>query len=142
MQDGLRLIVVVNGVKTPKERADDAKKLLEWGFRSFERRILFAEGQTIGEAKVFGGEKSSVPLVASGLVKIMVPKNTNERIVARIVYRGPVPAPVTAGARIGTLKVARPPGCTLSAASKPAFAIAPSARKCSVCQGSSNPWPT
>jgi D-alanyl-D-alanine carboxypeptidase (penicillin-binding protein 5/6) len=107
VQNGLRLIVVVNGTKSAKERADDAKKLLEWGFRSFEQRVLFAEGQTIGEAKVFGGASGRVPLVASGLVKIMVPKNGSERVVARIIYQGPVPAPVAAGSPIGTLKVWR-----------------------------------
>ncbi len=46
---------MVNGLKTAKDRADEAKKLLEWGFSGFEQRPLFAEGQTIGEAKVFGG---------------------------------------------------------------------------------------
>ena len=66
MQNGLRLIVVVNGLKTAKERADEAKKLLEWGFRNFEQRILFAEGQTIGAAKVYGGASGRVPLVAGG----------------------------------------------------------------------------
>ncbi|MGE0563906.1 MAG: D-alanyl-D-alanine carboxypeptidase family protein [Pseudolabrys sp.] len=107
LRNGQRLIVVVNGTKTPKDRADDAKRLLEWGFRSFEQRVLFAVGQTIGEAKVFGGESGRVPLVAPGLVKIMVPKNTNERIIARIVYQGPVSAPIEAGKPIGTLKVWR-----------------------------------
>ena len=55
VQNGLRLIVVVNGLKSAKERADEAKKLLEWGFRNFEPRTLFAEGQIIGSAKVYGG---------------------------------------------------------------------------------------
>ena len=64
-QNGMRLIVVVMGAKGEKERADEARKLLEWGFRSFEARILFAEGQTVGEAKVFGGEKGYVPLVGA-----------------------------------------------------------------------------
>lgn len=107
VQNGLRLIVVVNGTKSAKDRADDAKRLLEWGFRSFEQRVLFAEGQTIGEAKVFGGASGRVPLVAPSLVKIMVPKNGSERLIARIVYQGPVAAPVAAGTPIGTLKVWR-----------------------------------
>src|SRR6185437_11750536 len=55
VQDSLRLIVVINGAKTAKERADDAKKLLEWGFHNFEKRVLFAQGVTLGSAKVFGG---------------------------------------------------------------------------------------
>jgi D-alanyl-D-alanine carboxypeptidase (penicillin-binding protein 5/6) len=106
-QNDVRLIVVVNGEKSAKERADEAKKLLEWGFHNFERRVLFAEGQTIGYAKVFGGADGSVPLVATGLVRIMVPKAGGEKIVARIVYTGPVPAPVAQGTRVGAIKVWR-----------------------------------
>jgi D-alanyl-D-alanine carboxypeptidase (penicillin-binding protein 5/6) len=107
VQNGLRLVAVVNGLKSAKERADEGKKLLEWGFRTFEQRILFAEGQNIGTAKVFGGADSKVPLVAAGQVRVMLPKNGNDRLVARIVYTGPVPAPVEQGQRIGMLKVWR-----------------------------------
>jgi serine-type D-Ala-D-Ala carboxypeptidase (penicillin-binding protein 5/6) len=107
VQHGLRLIVVVNGVATAKERADEAKKLLEWGFRNFEQRVLFAEGQTIGAAKVFGGASSRVDLAADGVVRVMLPKTGADKLIARIVYNGPVPAPVTEGTRIGNLKVWR-----------------------------------
>jgi serine-type D-Ala-D-Ala carboxypeptidase (penicillin-binding protein 5/6) len=107
IQNGQRLIVVVNGVGTAKERADEAKKLLEWGFRNFEQRVLFAEGQTIGTAKVFGGASGRVSLVADGTVRVLLPKAGGEKLIARIVYNGPVPAPVSEGARIGNLKVWR-----------------------------------
>jgi D-alanyl-D-alanine carboxypeptidase (penicillin-binding protein 5/6) len=107
VQNGLRLIAVVNGVGTAKERAEEGKKLLEWGFRNFEQRILFAEGQTIGAAKVFGGASGRVQLVATGPVRVMLPKAGGEKLIARIVYTGPVPAPVTEGTPIGNLKVWR-----------------------------------
>ena len=106
-QNGLRLIVVVMGAKAEKERADEARKLLEWGFRSFEARILFAEGQTVGEAKVFGGEKGYVPLVGARTIRLMVPRNVSEKIVARVTYTGPLPAPVEQGRPAGVLKVWR-----------------------------------
>ena len=107
VQNGLRLVVVVNGLKSAKERADEAKKLLEWGFRSFEQRALFAEGQNIGAAKVYGGASGHVNLLASGLVRVMMPKSGGDRLIARIVYTGPVPAPIEQGQRIGLLKVWR-----------------------------------
>jgi D-alanyl-D-alanine carboxypeptidase (penicillin-binding protein 5/6) len=107
VQNNLRLIVVVNGLKSAKERAEEAKKLLDWGFRAFETRILFAEGQRVGDAKVFAGNRGRVPLVATGLVRLMVPKAGGDRLIARIVYSGPVPAPVEEGRAIGTLKVWR-----------------------------------
>ncbi len=113
--DGMRLIVVVTGAKSDKERADDARKLLDLGFHGFESRLLFAEGQTIGEAKVFGGAKSYVPLVAPGTIRIMIPRNTNERLAVRIVYTGPIPAPVQRGQLIGKLKVWRGENLALEA---------------------------
>ncbi len=107
VQDQFRLIVVITGAKSEKERAEEARKMLEWGFHAFAARVLFAEGQTIGEAKVFGGSTSYVPLVAPGIIRLMLPRNGGERLVARIVYAGPVPAPVSKGQSIGTLKVWR-----------------------------------
>ena len=107
VQNDLRLIVAVTGVHTAKERADEAKKALEWGFRNFEQRTIFAEGQTIGTAKVFGGASGRVALKADGEVKVMLPKSGADRLIARIVYTGPVPAPVTEGTPIGNLKVWR-----------------------------------
>ena len=107
VQNGMRLIVVVNGLKSEKERADEAKRLLEWGFHGFESRLLFTEGQYVGEAKLFGGEKGRVPLIGPKAIKLMVPRNSNDRIIARIVYRGPVPAPVEKSQPIGLLKIWR-----------------------------------
>jgi serine-type D-Ala-D-Ala carboxypeptidase (penicillin-binding protein 5/6) len=109
VQNNLRLIVVVAGAKTANERADEARRLLNFGFTGFESRLLFAEGQTVGDARLHGGERRYVPLVAAGNrpVRLMVPKNAPERILARIVYRGPVSAPVEKGKRIGVLKVWR-----------------------------------
>ena len=124
VQDGLRLIVVVNGAKDAKERGDEAKKLLEWGFRSFEQRNLFAEGQIVGAAKVYGGASGSVLLQASGLVKMMVPKSGGEKLIARIAYQGPVPAPIAQGQQIGTLKVWRDDKLVLQIPLKAAESVA------------------
>ena len=114
VQNGLRLIVVVNGAKNAKERGDDAKKLLEWGFRSFEQRVLFAAGTTVGSAKVYGGADSKVGLIADRQVRVMMPKAGSDRLIARIVYTGPVPAPVKKGQEIGAIKVWRGDGLILT----------------------------
>jgi D-alanyl-D-alanine carboxypeptidase (penicillin-binding protein 5/6) len=107
IQNGLRLVVVVNGAKHEKERADEARKLLEWGFRGFETRLLFAEGQTVAEAKVYGGAKGSVALTGKAPINLMVPRGVADRITAKMVYTGPVRAPVQQGQPIGRLQVWR-----------------------------------
>src|SRR6266478_2596286 len=107
VQNGLRLIVVVNGLRSEKERADEAKKLLEWGFHSFQSGLLFAAGQEIAQAKLYGGVRGHVPLIARKEVRLMVPRGSRDKIIARVVYSGPVRAPVEQGQKIGTLKVWR-----------------------------------
>jgi D-alanyl-D-alanine carboxypeptidase (penicillin-binding protein 5/6) len=103
----LRLIVVIAGAKSEKERAEDARRLLEWGFRSFERRTLFSAGEAVAEAKVFGGAKSTVPLVSKNDVTIFVPRGGGERLSAKVVYDGPIRAPVSEDRPVGMLKVWR-----------------------------------
>src|SRR6266404_8097117 len=107
VQNGTRLIVVVNGLEDPDDRATEAKKMLEWGFRNFETRTLFAANQQIGYAKVFGGDSRSVKLASPEPIKVMVPKNGNEKLIARIVYSGPVRAPVQSGQQVGLVRVWR-----------------------------------
>jgi D-alanyl-D-alanine carboxypeptidase (penicillin-binding protein 5/6) len=107
VQNGMRLIVVVNGVDDPDDRVTEAKKLLEWGFRSFEARTLFAAQQPVGFAKVFGGESRSVALASKEPVKVMVQKNGTDKLIARVVYSGPVRAPIEAGQPVGIVRVWR-----------------------------------
>src|SRR5262249_46421575 len=107
VQDGTRLLVVVNGLKTAKERADEAKKIIEFGYRGFEAKPLFEAGQVVGSAKLFGGASGAVPLVGEGPINVLMPKNASERLTAKIVYSGPVPAPVTRGQQIASLNIYR-----------------------------------
>jgi len=107
LQNGQRLIVVVNGLKTARDRANEGRKLLEWGFRAFEPRKIFAEGDIVGEASVYGGEKGRVALKAKGPVSLLLPRGSSERINARIVYRGPLTVPVQEGAEVARLLVTR-----------------------------------
>ncbi len=107
VQNGIRLIVVVNGLDDPEDRASEAKKMLEWGFRNFEARTVFAADQTIGYAKVFGGESRSVKLASREPIKVMVQKNGAEKLIARVVYNGPVRAPIESGQAVGVVRVWR-----------------------------------
>jgi serine-type D-Ala-D-Ala carboxypeptidase (penicillin-binding protein 5/6) len=123
--NGIRLIVVVNGLEDPDDRAQEAKKMLEWGFRNFETRTLFAENQQVGYAKVFGGASRSVKLASREPIKVMVPKNGSEKLIARIVYSGPVRAPIQQGQRIGVVRVWRGQNVAMEAPVYAAEAIGP-----------------
>jgi serine-type D-Ala-D-Ala carboxypeptidase (penicillin-binding protein 5/6) len=107
VQNGQRLIVVVNGLKTARDRAAEARKLLDWGFRAFEARQLFAENEPVGEAQVFGGTTRSLPLVSPKPIRVLMPRGSNDRLSAKIVYTGPLKAPVQKGMQVGRLQVNR-----------------------------------
>ncbi len=107
VENNQRLIVALNGCKTASERSDDARKLLLWGFRSFEPRTIFAAGEVVGSASVYGGSRSDAPLVSEKPIKVFLPRGSGERITARIVYDGPLVPPVKQGATVARLKVMR-----------------------------------
>jgi D-alanyl-D-alanine carboxypeptidase (penicillin-binding protein 5/6) len=125
VQNGQRLIVVVNGLKNARDRAQESRKLLEWGFRAFEPRRIFGEGEIVGEASVFGGEKGRVSLRAKGPVSLLLPRGSGDRVSARIVYRGPLTAPVQEGVEVGRLLVTRGDVKTLDIPLYAAEAVAP-----------------
>jgi D-alanyl-D-alanine carboxypeptidase (penicillin-binding protein 5/6) len=107
VQNGQRLVLVVSGLKTIRDRAAEARKLLDYGFRAFESRQLFAEGETVGEAQVFGGDSRSLPLVSPKPIRVLMPRGSTERLTARVVYTGPLRAPVQKGAQVARLQVMR-----------------------------------
>ena len=103
-RDGQRVFVAMSGMTGNKERAEEARKLIEWGL-AFERTELFAGDEIVGEAQVFGGAKSGVALKAKGPIRIFLPLTNTERLVARIVYIGPLVAPVAEGTPVGMLRI-------------------------------------
>lgn len=107
VQDGERLIVVLNGLKTARDRASEAFKLLNWGFRSFEPKTLFAAGEPVGFARVYGGAQRDVPLTSAAAVTVLVPRGGDEPLSGKIVYQGPLIAPVRQGKEVASLEITR-----------------------------------
>jgi len=124
VQNGMRLIVVINGLEDPEDRATEAKKMLEWGFRNFEARALFAAQQPLGYAKVFGGDSRSVKLVSPKTIEMMVQKSGGDKLIARVVYSGPVRAPIESGQQLGVVRVWRGANIAMEAPVYAADAVA------------------
>lgn len=104
-RDGRRIFMALSGLESDSQRAEEARRVLDWSMRAFEKIALFDNGEIVGEAKTYGGEKRGVSLRGDGPISILVPIVNRDRLIARIVYEGPVVAPIEEGAQIGAVRV-------------------------------------
>ena len=104
-RDGRRVIAAVAGSANEKARLAAVKEVIEGSWEYFGLNRLYSRGETVATARVFGGTQSHVPLVASGDVSVLLPRGTTLDYRLRVVYSGPLRAPVAAGAPAGELRV-------------------------------------
>ncbi len=106
LKDGRRIVAVMNGFDSDRERREETLKFLNWGFVNFKAFKVFAKDETVGEARVWGGLKWSVPLKTKSDVMILLPVNAKDhRIKAQIAYRGPLKPPIKDGDRVGEIRI-------------------------------------
>ncbi len=100
-----RVILVLNGLTSMKQRGEESERLLEWSFREFENVTLFTAGDTVEQAPVYLGEQPSVPLVGGREMVVTLPRNWRKNARIAIEYDSPLRAPVSRGANVGRLLV-------------------------------------
>jgi len=100
-----RLILVIGGLPSMRARAEEAERLIEWGFREFDNVVLFRAADTIDEVPVYLGDRPAVPLVGGRDVVATVPRGWRETLQARVRFEAPISAPVVKGQEIGQLEV-------------------------------------
>lgn len=102
---GRRLILVINGLKSKNARSEEARKLLDWGFRSFREYVVFEKDAEVGSAKIWGGETSTVALVSEEPVSLLLTRGGRKKLKAQIVYKGPLKAPLKKGQPVASLRI-------------------------------------
>ncbi len=108
IHNGRRVIMVVNGLKDEKARAQESAKLLEWGLRRFENLKIFAAGDEVEKAKVAMGKIENVAAVLQENLTVTVPKAALDSFKVSAKFNEPLIAPVRKGEQIGTLVVEIP----------------------------------
>ena len=104
-RSGRRVIVVVNGLNSMHQRAEESERLLEWSFREFENVTLFTAGDAVESAKVWLGSAETVPLVGGRDVVLTMPRQWRRSAKIAVEYPSPVPAPISRGDVLGKLTV-------------------------------------
>lgn len=107
-RDGRRLILVLNGLPSMQSRADEARRMFDFGFAEFDNYLIARKATPMAEADVWLGEAKTVPLVAENDWLITLPRGARSKMRVSVVYDGPVPAPVAQGQPLAVLRVAFP----------------------------------
>ncbi|MEO1014873.1 MAG: D-alanyl-D-alanine carboxypeptidase family protein [Pseudomonadota bacterium] len=104
-REGVRRIIVVNGLEDQRARARESLRLMVMAFNDFRKRTLYKAGDVVGAAEVFGGETAQVPLLVREDVELILHRTALNDVVARVVYEGPLVAPVQKGRQAGYLRL-------------------------------------
>lgn len=108
VQNGRRLLMVVNGAATKRERAVESKRLINYGYRAFTSANLFSAGEFVGMADVWMGSKDEIPLMTTSNIAITVPRALQKDVKAEVVYKGPLEAPIKVGDEVAKIIVTIP----------------------------------
>lgn len=107
-QNGRRLILVINGLDSKRERAREARRLMTYGFRNFQKELLVEAGEVVTELPVWHGDDSVVKVTTASRFDIITPRAGKRKMVATVTYEKPVLAPIRKGDELGLLKVTLP----------------------------------
>ena len=104
-----RIIMVLNGLSSMKERAEEARRLAEWAFREWETYPLFKAGDiVVPDAEVWLGEAETVQLAAKDNLEVSMARKARAEMKVTTVYTGPIPTPIAVGMEVGKIVVTAP----------------------------------
>jgi D-alanyl-D-alanine carboxypeptidase (penicillin-binding protein 5/6) len=103
-----RIILVIAGLDSMKDRASEGERLAEWAFREFNNYKLFSAGDKVDDAEVWLGGEPKVGLKLAEDLTITLPRRSRRDMKVTIAYDKPVPAPIHQGDEIGKVVVTAP----------------------------------
>ena len=107
-QNGRRLVMVVAGLGSFNQRIEESVKFIDWGFKAWSTKPLFAKGAKVETAEVQLGDAGSVGLIAPRNLAVTMPAGAMTGMTVKVRYDGPVKAPIAAGQHIADLIVETP----------------------------------
>ncbi|MDA1132036.1 MAG: D-alanyl-D-alanine carboxypeptidase [Proteobacteria bacterium] len=107
-RNGRRLVLVVTGLENEQQRAREAERLLDWGFREFANYALFRAGEVVADAPLWLGDTATVPLVIQNDLTLTMSRAARRQMTVTAEYQGPIPAPIQSGQQVATLVIEAP----------------------------------
>ena len=109
-----RLLSVVLGTTSREARAAESQKLLNWGWQAWDAVRLFEAGKAVATVPVWKGKTPQANLGVPGALFVSVPKGEGDKLKTSIERTDPLVAPLTAGQRVGSIKISGTGGATLA----------------------------
>jgi D-alanyl-D-alanine carboxypeptidase (penicillin-binding protein 5/6) len=107
-RDGQRVVMVLNGLANMKQRSSESRRLMDLMFREFKLYRLFDEGEPVDQANVWLGKAPKVDLVLEEPLHLVLSRTDRRRMKMSLQWSDPVPAPIAAGQKVGTLVLELP----------------------------------
>ncbi len=107
-QNGRRLVMVLAGLNSFNQRIEESVRFMDWGFRAWQAKPIAAKGRRVETAEVQLGDATSVGLIAPHALTVTLPAGAAPEMTAKVVYDGPIKAPIKAGQHIADLVISSP----------------------------------
>ena len=107
-QRGRRVIFVISGLQSAQARAEEAESIVNWAFRQFAVKPVAKAGTSVATADVWMGRDQKVQLVPMEDVSMLMPVTTGVKVVAEVIYNGPITAPIEKDQQIAELVITPP----------------------------------
>ena len=107
-QNGRRLVMVLAGLTSSNQRSAESVRFMDWGFRAWQAKPVVKQGRKVADAEVQLGDASTVGLVAPRDLKVALPSGAVPAMSGKVVYNGPLKAPIKAGTHVADLVITSP----------------------------------
>ena len=108
IQNDRRVVMVLNGLDSKRQRSRESARLIGWAFREFRNYHLFEKGEVVAEADVWLGQSETVPLVVPEQLVLTMRRKARKDMTVTVHYEHPIPAPIAEGQRLGTVRLTAP----------------------------------
>ena len=112
IRDGQRVVMVLNGMESMKQRSSESRRLMDLMFREFKLYRFYRQDEAVDRANVWLGTQSKVDLVLKEPLELVLARSDRRKLKVSVQWTDPVPAPIKAGQTIGTLVLELPSGKT------------------------------
>ncbi|MGB0795127.1 MAG: D-alanyl-D-alanine carboxypeptidase family protein [Candidatus Puniceispirillaceae bacterium] len=107
LRNGQRVVMVLNGMSSKSERANESRRLMDFVFREYRKYEFFDAGETIDEANIWLGEQAKLPLILGEPLHRVMSRVDRAKTSFQVTWQDPVPAPITKGQQVGVLSLTR-----------------------------------